>query len=65
MPYERDVERVAHDVREGWISVERAFETYGVSLDVRGQVDPGRTASRRAWLRAEARRRTTTTAPHG
>lgn len=55
-PRERDVERVAHDVREGWITAERAFETYGVSLDERGEVDAARTASRRAELEATAPR---------
>ena len=53
-PHERDVERVAHDVREAWITVERAFETYGVRLDERGNVDPAGTVSRRAELEAKA-----------
>jgi N-methylhydantoinase B len=32
-PAERDDGRVAHDVREGWISAQRAREVYGVELD--------------------------------
>ncbi|MEV6867355.1 hydantoinase B/oxoprolinase family protein [Streptosporangium subroseum] len=38
-PLARSPERVAHDVREGWISRERAREVYGVVLDVDGAVD--------------------------
>lgn len=30
-PWERDPERVVHDLREGWITAQRARETYGVS----------------------------------
>lgn len=53
-PHERDVNRVVHDVREGWITAGRAFETYGVSLDDRGDVDVAGTATRRAELEAKA-----------
>lgn len=31
-PFTRDVERVIHDVREGWVSRERARDIYGVVL---------------------------------
>jgi N-methylhydantoinase B len=49
-PFERDVERVVHDVREGWISAGRAFDVYGVRLDEDGRVDEAATASRRSEL---------------
>ncbi|WP_037067085.1 hydantoinase B/oxoprolinase family protein [Pseudonocardia acaciae] len=39
-PHEREVERVAHDVSEGWISAERARQVYGVVFDADG--NPGR-----------------------
>ena len=32
-PMERDPERVRADVRKGWVTVEKARETYGVALD--------------------------------
>lgn len=31
-PLQRDVERVFHDVQEGWETVERAYDIYGVAL---------------------------------
>ena len=51
-PHERDVRRVEHDVREGWISPARAFEVYGVKVDQHGQSDDQATAARRSQLRA-------------
>ena len=33
-PLDRDPERVRDDVRDGWVSVEKARETYGVVLDL-------------------------------
>jgi N-methylhydantoinase B len=51
-PHERDVQRVPHDVREGWISRERAFEVYGVAVDADGRVDAAATAARRAALQS-------------
>ena len=54
-PHERDVDRVAHDVRESWISAERAFEVYGVELDADGRVDADATAARRVELAATER----------
>ena len=33
-PLKRDPERVRHDVRRGWVSVEKARDTYGVVLDL-------------------------------
>ena len=33
-PLDRDPELVRHDVRRGWVSVDKARETYGVVLDL-------------------------------
>ncbi len=33
-PLDRDPERIRHDVRRGWVSVEKARDTYGVVLDM-------------------------------
>ncbi|MEZ5101817.1 MAG: hydantoinase B/oxoprolinase family protein [Thermoleophilia bacterium] len=54
-PTERPVERVLHDVREGWVSREAATAVYGVVVtgsvaDDTLAVDPGATARRRAEL---------------
>jgi N-methylhydantoinase B len=49
-PHERDPYRVLHDVREGWISAERAFDVYGVRIGDGGQIDEDGTALRRAEL---------------
>lgn len=46
-PSQRDPERVAHDVREGWVSRERAREVYGVEVDERGEVMAQATLERR------------------
>jgi N-methylhydantoinase B len=53
-PCERDVERVLHDLREGWVSAERACEVYGVVLGEDGDLDEGATQARRAELAALA-----------
>ncbi|MBM3677047.1 MAG: hydantoinase B/oxoprolinase family protein, partial [Actinobacteria bacterium] len=50
-PSERDPERVAADVREGWVSAERAREVYGVELGADGRPDAPATAARRSALR--------------
>jgi N-methylhydantoinase B len=47
-PRSRDPERVAHDVREGWVTRERAADVYAVVVDDDGQVDEQRTAELRA-----------------
>jgi N-methylhydantoinase B len=49
-PYERDAERVRHDVAEGWVGAERAGAVYGVVLAPDGSVDEDATAARRARL---------------
>ena len=40
-PLERDPEAVRADVREGFVSAERAREGYGVVLGAAGEVDGG------------------------
>ncbi|MDQ0470651.1 hydantoinase B/oxoprolinase family protein [Labrys wisconsinensis] len=47
-PHERDPERVAHDVREGWIDRARAEAVYGVALAADLTVDPAATQRLRA-----------------
>jgi N-methylhydantoinase B len=47
-PRERAPHAVAHDVREGWVSRERAETIYGVVLTDTLAVDPERTADRRS-----------------
>ena len=49
-PWRRDPERVAHDVREGWVSRGRAAEVYGVELDETDTVVADATGARRARL---------------
>ena len=48
---DREPERVAHDVREGLISVERAAAVYGVVVTTDGQPDLAATTARREALR--------------
>ncbi|MEM8800009.1 MAG: hydantoinase B/oxoprolinase family protein [Pseudomonadota bacterium] len=47
-PFERDVEAVSHDMREGWITAERARAVYGVALDANGYVSEPETAHLRS-----------------
>ena len=49
-PIERDPERVAFDVAEGYVSREIAEAEYGVILDARGKVDAEATRARRATM---------------
>jgi N-methylhydantoinase B/oxoprolinase/acetone carboxylase alpha subunit len=53
-PHERDVERVLHDVRDGWVSVARARDVYGVVIGDDGEVDDDATRARRTELAASA-----------
>ena len=46
-PREREPALVARDVREGWISVRRAREVYGVAFDTGGEVDEAATRALR------------------
>jgi N-methylhydantoinase B len=50
-PIERDPERVAADVRKGYVSREEARRTYGVILDEDGAVDETATEKRREEIR--------------
>lgn len=57
-PLERDPEMVAHRVREGWLSVEKAKELYGVVLNTDTElfrVDSAATEQLRKELRSEKR----------
>lgn len=47
-PFEREPLRVAADVREGYVTVERAASDYGVAVDENGEVDTARTGELRA-----------------
>jgi N-methylhydantoinase B len=49
-PHERDARRVRADVREGWISRDRAFEVYGVRIADDGEIDEAATAARRGRI---------------
>ncbi|HEY1451150.1 MAG TPA: hydantoinase B/oxoprolinase family protein [Solirubrobacteraceae bacterium] len=49
-PHERDAERVLRDVRDGWVSHERARAVYGVVLAQDGDVDLQATRAQRAEL---------------
>jgi N-methylhydantoinase B len=51
-PLDRDAERVASDVREGYVSAKAARELYGLELDKTGRVDAAATADARKRLRA-------------
>jgi N-methylhydantoinase B len=53
-PHERAVEHVLHDVRDGWVSVQRAQEIYGVVLGTDGSLDEDATRARREQLTAGA-----------
>ncbi len=49
-PHERDPQRVCADVREGYMSVTRAEQVYGVACEANGTLDPTRTARLRKRL---------------
>jgi N-methylhydantoinase B len=54
-PWERSVEEVQHDVRQGYVSVAAAADLYGVVLDPTSfAIDAGATASKRAALRGKS-----------
>jgi N-methylhydantoinase B len=46
-PHEREPERVAEDVREGWITPAHAAEVYRVAVDEAGVVDEAATRALR------------------
>jgi N-methylhydantoinase B len=47
-PLEREVDKVAEDVREGYVSAQVAREVYRVALDSKGQVHAEATAALRS-----------------
>ncbi len=47
-PFNRDAQKVAHDVREGYVSTEAAEKLYGVALDGQGVVNEAITRALRA-----------------
>ena len=49
-PLDRDPQKVAHDVAEGYVSPERARTVFGVCLDEQGRVDAQGTARTRAEI---------------
>jgi N-methylhydantoinase B len=49
-PWQRDVERVRHDVVEGWITADRARDMYGVAVTLGGAIDSTATEALRAAL---------------
>lgn len=49
-PHTREVERICHDVAEGWVSRKRAASVYGVAIDGDGELDRAATARRREEL---------------
>jgi N-methylhydantoinase B len=49
-PLERDAELVARDVREGWITAQRANQVYGTVVGPDGTLDPVQTAAVRQKL---------------
>ena len=50
-PFQRPPEEVGRDVALGYVSVEAAFEHYGVVVDEAGNVDHDATARRRGQRR--------------
>ncbi len=54
-PWERDIEAVRNDVRQGYVSLDAAAEIYGVILDPQTfAVDADATARKRDELRSAA-----------
>ena len=47
-PLDRELDLVARDVREGYVSASVAREVYRVALDEKGRVDPQATAALRS-----------------
>jgi N-methylhydantoinase B/oxoprolinase/acetone carboxylase alpha subunit len=55
-PLERAIDKVERDVLNGWVSIERARDDYGVVVDLEtGKADRQRTADLRARFRREGR----------
>ena len=49
-PLKRDTQRVARDVREGWVTPDRARDVYGVIVTADGLIDQAATAACRDYL---------------
>jgi N-methylhydantoinase B len=58
-PLDREPERVAADVANGWVSPARAAQMYGVALNDDGTVDTAATAALREKVRGARRQRPT------
>jgi len=58
-PLDREPERVANDVANGWVSAARAGESYGVTLSADGHADEAATRALRDSLRRARRQRPT------
>jgi N-methylhydantoinase B len=52
-PLDREAERVAHDVREGYVSAKAARDLYGLVLDKSGRVDAAATDALRKRKRGD------------
>jgi N-methylhydantoinase B len=59
-PLDREPERVANDVRNGWVSIACAGESYGVAVTPGGQVDDTATQQLRDAIRSARKQRETT-----
>ena len=59
-PIEREPERVANDVAQGYVSLEAASKLYGVVVDTEGRVDHAATESLRTMWRLNAAGRRST-----
>jgi N-methylhydantoinase B len=64
-PWKRSPARVEKDVREGWITPDRAGDVYGVVFDAGRGIDAAATDARRAELASGALRDTVRTAQVG
>jgi N-methylhydantoinase B len=51
-PFKRDAQKVAHDVREGYVSQEAAEKLYGVALNDSGEVNASQTTQLRSKFSA-------------
>jgi N-methylhydantoinase B len=59
-PLDREPERVANDIRNGWVSIACARESYGVAVTPGGQVDDTATQQLRDAIRSARKQRETT-----
>jgi N-methylhydantoinase B len=53
-PWERELQAVLADVRDGWVTPEQAQSAYGVVLDATGKLDAPATEARRSELARES-----------